>query len=50
MGDFKCNSDSASKGNPRPSSGVFCVRDDLGNVVYAERRRFGDKTNLVVAV
>ncbi|KAG5610482.1 hypothetical protein H5410_021763 [Solanum commersonii] len=29
---FKCNTYGDSKGNPRPSSSSFCVRDDQGNL------------------
>lgn len=27
VGSFKCNSDGASKENPVPSAGVFCIRN-----------------------
>lgn len=36
MRAFKCNANSASKANLGPSLGAFCVRDNIGNVVYVE--------------
>ncbi|KAH0776320.1 hypothetical protein KY290_007731 [Solanum tuberosum] len=50
MGSFKCNSNGASKGNPGPSSGVFCIGNGEGNLIYAEVRRLFDGTNLVAEV
>lgn len=47
MGTYKCNLDGASKENPGPSSGAFCVRDGEGNLVYAECRRMEDGSNLM---
>ncbi|XP_070037047.1 uncharacterized protein [Nicotiana tomentosiformis] len=46
-GWFKCNIDGASKGNPRPSSYGFRVRNDDGNVVYAKAEEIGWSTNIV---
>ncbi|XP_075107108.1 uncharacterized protein LOC142180085 [Nicotiana tabacum] len=46
-GWYKCNTDGASKGNPRPSSLGFCVRDDEGDVVYARAVDLGVTTNVV---
>nr|XP_016445527.1 PREDICTED: uncharacterized protein LOC107770706 [Nicotiana tabacum] len=34
-GWYKCNTDEASRGNPGPSSIVFCVRNSEENLVYA---------------
>ncbi|KAH0670783.1 hypothetical protein KY289_025276 [Solanum tuberosum] len=50
MGSFKCNSDGASKGNPSPSSGAFCIRNGEGNLFYAEVGRLFDGSNLVAEV
>ncbi|XP_059285588.1 uncharacterized protein LOC132039055 [Lycium ferocissimum] len=47
QGWYKCNSDGASKGNPGPSSAGFCVRDSLGDFIYATTRRVGDISCLV---
>ncbi|MCE3051066.1 hypothetical protein HAX54_048858 [Datura stramonium] len=33
---FKCNTNGFSKGNPRPSSATFCIRDHQGNLVVAK--------------
>lgn len=35
IGWTKCNTDGASKGNPGTSSYGFCLRDDLGDLIYA---------------
>ncbi|XP_060170595.1 uncharacterized protein LOC132601532 [Lycium barbarum] len=45
-GWFKCNTDGASRGNPRLSSTAFCSRDEVGNLIYAGARRIGDTTNI----
>ncbi|XP_049352605.1 uncharacterized protein LOC125817063 [Solanum verrucosum] len=50
MRSFKCNFDGASKGNPDPSSGPFCIRNREGNLIYAEVRRLFDGINLVAEV
>ncbi|XP_049360645.1 uncharacterized protein LOC125825343 [Solanum verrucosum] len=47
---YKCNTDGAAKGNPDPSSGAFCVRNEAGNLMYTEGRGFGVNSNLVVEV
>ncbi|XP_060211803.1 uncharacterized protein LOC132639368 [Lycium barbarum] len=47
-GWYKCNSDSASRGNPGPSSVAFCIRDDNGDLVYAATQKITDGNNLVV--
>ncbi|KAH0704298.1 hypothetical protein KY290_017150 [Solanum tuberosum] len=36
MGWIKCNTDGASKGNPRQSSYGFCIRNHTGQLLYAE--------------
>ncbi|KAH0665275.1 hypothetical protein KY285_026481 [Solanum tuberosum] len=48
MGSFKCNSDGASKGNPGPSYGAFCIKNGERNLFYAEVRRLFDGANIVV--
>lgn len=50
VGSLKCNSDGAFKGNSRPSSGAFCMRNGEGNFVYSEVRRLFDGSNLVAEV
>ncbi|KAH0696150.1 hypothetical protein KY289_013632 [Solanum tuberosum] len=45
---FKCNTDGDSRGNPRPSSVAFCVRNKDGDVVGAKGFRLQDTTNIVV--
>ncbi|KAH0675691.1 hypothetical protein KY285_023492 [Solanum tuberosum] len=47
---YKCNTDGAAKGNPDPSSGAFCVRNEAGNLMYTKWRRFGVNSNLVAEV
>ncbi|KAH0711960.1 hypothetical protein KY289_007919 [Solanum tuberosum] len=47
---FKCNTDDSSKGNPGPSSSAFCIRDDQGNLVYAEGNMIGLSNNLIAEV
>ncbi|KAH0672976.1 hypothetical protein KY290_025255 [Solanum tuberosum] len=44
---LKCNTDGESKGNPGPSSAVFCIRDHSGNLVVAKGYRIQDATNIV---
>lgn len=46
-GFYKCNSDGAFRGNPSPSSSVFCIRNEEGVFLYAESIRLEDGTNLV---
>lgn len=50
MGKYKCNSDRASKGNPGLSSCAFCIRNDIGNLGYAEGVRIVDTNNLMAEV
>lgn len=47
-GWFKCSTDGASKGNLGPSSLGFCVRNDVGDLVYARAINLGINTNVVV--
>nr|XP_009616365.1 uncharacterized protein LOC104108915 [Nicotiana tomentosiformis] len=44
---YKCNTDGASKGNFRPSSLGFCVRDDACNLIYARSVNLDETTNVV---
>ncbi|KAH0679277.1 hypothetical protein KY284_020362 [Solanum tuberosum] len=44
---LKCNTDGASRGNPRPSSTAFCIRNHLGNLIVAKGFKIQDSTNLV---
>ncbi|XP_060182743.1 uncharacterized protein LOC132612645 [Lycium barbarum] len=46
-GVFKCNTDGAAKGNPGPSSAAFCIRNDVGDLVYAAAKTLTDGTNIV---
>ncbi|XP_070042850.1 uncharacterized protein [Nicotiana tomentosiformis] len=46
-GWYKCNTDGASKGNLRPSSLGFYVRDDEVDVAYARAVDLGVTTNVV---
>ncbi|XP_070034166.1 uncharacterized protein [Nicotiana tomentosiformis] len=43
----RCNTDGASKGNPIPSSLGFCVRNNVGDLVYARAVDLGVTTNIV---
>ncbi|XP_060202710.1 uncharacterized protein LOC132631124 [Lycium barbarum] len=43
---YNCNIDGASKGNPRPSSYGFCVKDWQGNLIYAECKELGINSNV----
>ncbi|KAH0690096.1 hypothetical protein KY289_017454 [Solanum tuberosum] len=47
---FKCNTDGSSKGNPGPSSSAFCIRDEQGNLMYAEGNMIGISNNLIAEV
>ncbi|XP_060216573.1 uncharacterized protein LOC132644045 [Lycium barbarum] len=47
LGSFKCNTDCASRCNPRPSSVAFCIRNHSGDLMYAGGRRLSDTTNLI---
>ncbi|KAH0745918.1 hypothetical protein KY285_007575 [Solanum tuberosum] len=42
--------DGSSKGNPGPSSSAFCIRDDQGNLMYAEGNMIGISNNLIAEV
>nr|XP_009629929.1 uncharacterized protein LOC104119987 [Nicotiana tomentosiformis] len=44
---FKGNTDEASKGNPGPSLLGFCVRNDVGDLVYARAVDLGITTNVI---
>ncbi|KAH0701521.1 hypothetical protein KY285_015799 [Solanum tuberosum] len=44
---LKCNTDGASKGNHRPSSTTFCIRDHLGDLVIVKGFKIQDTTNIV---
>lgn len=46
-GWLKGNIDSASKGNPRPTSIVFCIRYWFGDLVIAKGSRIKYTTSLV---
>ncbi|XP_060194894.1 uncharacterized protein LOC132624080 [Lycium barbarum] len=46
-GVFKCNTDGVAKGNPGPSSAAFCIRNDVGDLVYAVAKTLTDGTNIV---
>lgn len=46
-GWIKCNTDGASKGNPGVSSYGFCIRNENGDLLYAEANRIGITTNMV---
>lgn len=37
-GTFKCNTDGSCIGNPRHGSMAFCVRNEFGDMVFAETR------------
>ncbi|XP_049359182.1 uncharacterized protein LOC125823854 [Solanum verrucosum] len=50
MGEYKSNSDGASKGNPGPSSCAFCIRNDQRDLIYVEGKRIGIANNLVAEV
>lgn len=45
-GRIKCNTDGVSRGNPGDSAYNFCLRDDQGDIIYAEAERLGHKTNM----
>ncbi|XP_075100663.1 uncharacterized protein LOC142176572 [Nicotiana tabacum] len=44
---FKCNTDGASRENPGPISYGFCVRNYVGDVVFAKVEQIGNTTNMV---
>lgn len=43
-GRIKINTDGASKGNPGLSSYGFCLRNDRGDLLYAEAGQIGENT------
>ncbi|XP_060177940.1 uncharacterized protein LOC132607880 [Lycium barbarum] len=43
----KCNTDGAAKGNPRPSSTAFCIRNEEGDLVHAVAKILIDGSNIV---
>ena len=43
----KCNTDGVSRGNPRPSSAAFCIRDFSSTLVVAKGFKIQDTSNLV---
>ncbi|XP_059295549.1 uncharacterized protein LOC132048883 [Lycium ferocissimum] len=44
---FKCNTDGATRGNPGDSSYGFCVRNWLGDLLYAQSETIGESTNVI---
>lgn len=46
-GWVKYNTDGAAKGNPRPSSYAYCVRNSRGELLFGEGRRIEYTTNTV---
>ncbi|WMV30576.1 hypothetical protein MTR67_023961 [Solanum verrucosum] len=47
-GWLKCNTDGASRGNPRPCAAAFCIKNHEGDLVIAKGVRIPDSTDLVV--
>lgn len=45
-GFYRCNIDGASKDNPCPSGGAFCIRDSKGKFIFAKSFSFDILTNL----
>ncbi|XP_060181532.1 uncharacterized protein LOC132611140 [Lycium barbarum] len=43
---FKCNTDEAFQRNPGLSSYAFCIRDDRGDLMYAQAKKLGTATNM----
>ncbi|KAH0698731.1 hypothetical protein KY284_012946 [Solanum tuberosum] len=46
LGWIKCNTDEVSKGNPGQSSYGFCIRNYIGELLYAEAQDIGVTTNM----
>ncbi|XP_075084894.1 uncharacterized protein LOC142168132 [Nicotiana tabacum] len=44
---YKSDTDGASKGNPGPSSNGFCVRNEVGDLMYTKADNIGVTTNVV---
>ncbi|KAF3663980.1 hypothetical protein FXO37_11716 [Capsicum annuum] len=42
---LKCNTDGVSRDNPGRSSYAFCIRDPLGDLIYAEAKETSEGTN-----
>nr|XP_016508420.1 PREDICTED: uncharacterized protein LOC107826004 [Nicotiana tabacum] len=47
-GWYMCNTCGASRDNPSPSATGFCVRDSVGDLVYARAQQLEETTNIVV--
>ncbi|KAG5590464.1 hypothetical protein H5410_040978 [Solanum commersonii] len=49
-GSLKCTTDGSCRGNPRPGFMNLCVRNEIGDLVFAENRfpngRKGDKWSM----
>ncbi|KAH0706212.1 hypothetical protein KY285_010708 [Solanum tuberosum] len=45
-GMMKCNTDGASRGNPRSSAYGFCLRNSHGDLIYAAAENRGITTNV----
>lgn len=45
-GYHKCNTDGVSRGNPSVSSSGFCIRNNRGDLYYAQAGDLGQKTNI----
>lgn len=46
LGKLKCNTDGASRSNPRENAYSFCVRNRDGNLEYAEPSKIGEGSNM----
>lgn len=46
QGSLKCNTDGASKGNPGRSAYGFCLRNENGDLVYAQGEAIHKTTNI----
>ncbi|XP_075084883.1 uncharacterized protein LOC142168121 [Nicotiana tabacum] len=44
---IKCNTDGACRGDNRGSSYDFCIRDEIGDIIYAQENAVEDETNNV---
>lgn len=45
-GVIKCNTDGASRGNPGRSTYSFCLRDSIGDLIYAQGEEIQEGTNV----
>lgn len=43
---MKCNTDGVSRGNPRSSAYVFCLRNSHGDLIYAAAENIRITTNV----